>query len=66
MMSQATIPLAIYWKPRVWNLARSANVAELDVDADPPGSFRSAGPPRRSSSSPGAHCSGGQSSRQWV
>jgi hypothetical protein len=37
--SQTTIPIGIYWKPGVWDLARSAYVADLDTDADSPGSF---------------------------
>ncbi len=39
MTSQTTIPVGIYWKPGVWDLARSAYVADLDTDADSPGSF---------------------------
>jgi hypothetical protein len=34
-----TIPVGIYWKPGVWNLARSAYIADLDTDADSPESF---------------------------
>jgi hypothetical protein len=37
--SQTTIPVGIYWKPGVWDLARSAYIADLDTDADSPGSF---------------------------
>src|SRR5690606_24930873 len=37
--SQTTIPVGIYWKPGVWDLARSAYVADLDSDPDSPGSF---------------------------
>ncbi|MFC5730895.1 MULTISPECIES: hypothetical protein [Nocardioides] len=39
MTSQTTIPVGIYWNPRVWDLARSAYIADLDTDADSPGSF---------------------------
>lgn len=40
MTSQTTIPVGIYWKPGVWDLARSAYLADLDTDdADSPGSF---------------------------
>ena len=39
MTSQTTTPVGIYWKPGVWDLARSAYVADLDTDADSPGSF---------------------------
>ena len=39
MTSQATIPVGINWKPGVWDLARSACLADLDTDADSPGSF---------------------------
>ena len=39
MTSQTTIPVGIYWKPGVWDLARSAYIADLDADADSPGSF---------------------------
>ena len=39
MTSQTTIPVGIYWKPGAWDLARSAYVADLDTDADSPGSF---------------------------
>ncbi|MFC7362228.1 hypothetical protein [Nocardioides astragali] len=39
MTSQTTIPVGIYWKPGVWDLARSAYIADLDTDADSPGSF---------------------------
>lgn len=39
MTSQATIPVGIYWKAGVWDLARSAYIADLDTDADSPGSF---------------------------
>ena len=39
MTSQTTIPVGIYWKPGVWDLARSAYVADLDSDPDSPGSF---------------------------
>ena len=34
-----TIPVGIYWRPGVWDLARSAYIADLDTDADSPGSF---------------------------
>jgi hypothetical protein len=37
--SQATIPVGIYWKPGVWDLARSAYVADLDTDPESPGAF---------------------------
>jgi signal transduction histidine kinase len=37
--SGTTIPVGIYWKPGVWDLARSAYVADLDTNADSPGSF---------------------------
>ncbi len=39
MTSQTTIPVGIYWKPGVWDLARSAYLADLDTDAESPGSF---------------------------
>ena len=39
MTSQTTIPVGIYWKPGVWDLARSAYIADLATDADSPGSF---------------------------
>lgn len=39
MTSQTTIPVGIYWKPGVWDLARSAYIADLDTDANSPGSF---------------------------
>ncbi|WP_278258265.1 hypothetical protein [Nocardioides convexus] len=39
MTSQTTTPVGIYWKPGVWDLARSAYVADLDTDPDSPGSF---------------------------
>ena len=39
MTSQTTISVGIYWKPGVWDLARSAYLADLDTDADSPGSF---------------------------
>ena len=39
MTSQTTIPVGIYWKPGVWDLARSAYIADLDTDAYSPGSF---------------------------
>ncbi len=39
MTSQTTIPVGIYWKPGVWDLARSAYVADLDTDPDSPGAF---------------------------
>ena len=39
MTSQTSIPVGIYWKPGVWDLARSAYIADLDTDADSPGSF---------------------------
>ncbi|MDP3966764.1 MAG: hypothetical protein Q8Q02_00670 [Nocardioides sp.] len=39
MTSQTTIPVGIYWRPGVWDLARSANIAELDDDADSPARF---------------------------
>ena len=29
--SQTTIPVGIYWKPGIWDLARSADVADLDT-----------------------------------
>jgi len=37
--SETTIPVGIYWKPGVWDLARSAYVADLDTDPESPGSF---------------------------
>jgi signal transduction histidine kinase len=37
--SQTTIPVGIYWKPGVWDLARSAYVADLDTDPESPGAF---------------------------
>ena len=39
MTSQTTIPVGIYWKPGVWDLARSAYIADLDTDPDSPGAF---------------------------
>ncbi|WP_341926047.1 hypothetical protein [Nocardioides psychrotolerans] len=39
MTSQTTIPVGIYWKPGVWDLARSAYIADLDTDSDSPGAF---------------------------
>ena len=39
MTSQTTIPVGIYWKPGVLDLARSAYLADLDNDAESPGSF---------------------------
>ena len=39
MTSQTTIPVGIYWKPGVWDLARSAYIADIDTDADSPDSF---------------------------
>jgi hypothetical protein len=39
LTSQTTIPVGIYWRPGVWDLARSAYIADLDTDADSPGSF---------------------------
>ena len=39
MTSQTTIPVGMYWKPGVRALARSAYLADLDTDADSPGSF---------------------------
>ena len=39
MTSQTTIPVGLYWKPGVWDLARSAYVADLDTDPESPGSF---------------------------
>ncbi|MDN4161883.1 hypothetical protein [Nocardioides abyssi] len=39
MTSQTTIPVGIYWKPGVWDLARSAYIADLDTDVDSPDSF---------------------------
>ena len=39
MKSQTTIPVGIYWKPGIWDLARSAYVADLDTDAESPGAF---------------------------
>jgi hypothetical protein len=37
--SQTTIPVGIYWKPGIWDLARSAYVADLDTDPESPGAF---------------------------
>jgi hypothetical protein len=37
--SRTTIPIGIYWRPGVWDLARSAYIADLDADADSPNSF---------------------------
>ncbi|KAB2811030.1 hypothetical protein F9L07_03605 [Pimelobacter simplex] len=39
MTSQTTVRVGLYWKPGVWDLARSAYLADLDTDADSPGSF---------------------------
>ena len=39
MMSQTTIAVGIYWKPGIWDLARSAYVADLDTDPESPGAF---------------------------
>ncbi|MGE9808982.1 hypothetical protein [Janibacter sp. G1551] len=39
MTSETTIRVGIYWKPGVWDLARSAYVADLDTDPDSPDSF---------------------------
>lgn len=39
MTSQPTIPVGIYWKPGVWDLARSAYIADLDTDPESPRSF---------------------------
>lgn len=39
MTSQTAVPVGIYWKPGVWDLARSAYVADLDTDPESPGSF---------------------------
>lgn len=39
MTSQTTIPVGIYWKPGIWDLARSAYVADLDTDPESPGAF---------------------------
>jgi hypothetical protein len=36
---EETVPVGIYWHPAVWDLARSAYVADLDTDTDSPGSF---------------------------
>jgi hypothetical protein len=38
-MSETTTPVGIYWKPAVWDLARSAYVADLDTDPDSPDSL---------------------------
>jgi len=37
--SETTMPVGIYWKPAVWDLARSAYVADLDTDPDSPDAF---------------------------
>jgi hypothetical protein len=37
--SQTTIPVGIYWKPGVWDLARSAYIADLDTAPESPGAF---------------------------
>jgi signal transduction histidine kinase len=37
--SQTTVPVGIYWKPGVWDLARSAYIADLDTDPESPGAF---------------------------
>ena len=39
MTNQTTIPVGFYWKPGVWDLARSAYVADLDSDPESPGAF---------------------------
>lgn len=39
MSSETTVPVGIYWRPAVWDLARSAYVADLDLDPDSPGAF---------------------------
>lgn len=39
MTSQTAIPVGIYWKPGVWDLARSAYVADLDTDQESPAAF---------------------------
>lgn len=38
-MSTETTRTSVYWKPAVWDLARSAYIADLDADPDSPGSF---------------------------
>lgn len=39
MLRNTTTAVGIYWKPGVWDLARSAYVADLDSDPGSPGSF---------------------------
>jgi hypothetical protein len=39
MSEEQTAEVGIYWHPAVWDLARSAYVADLDTDDDSPGSF---------------------------
>lgn len=34
-----TVRLSVYWKPAVWDLARSAYIADLDTEPDSPRSF---------------------------
>jgi hypothetical protein len=38
-MSSEKTPIGIYWRPAVWDLARSAYVADLDTDPESPGAF---------------------------
>jgi len=37
--SQTTTPVGIYWKPGIWDLARSAYIADLDTDPESPDAF---------------------------
>lgn len=39
MTSRTTTAVGIYWKPGVWDLARSAYIADLDTDPESPGAF---------------------------
>ncbi len=39
MTSRTTTPVGIYWKPGIWDLARSAYIADLDTDPESPGAF---------------------------
>lgn len=65
MTSQTTIPVGIYWKPGVWDLARSADLAALDTDADSPSSF-GGWLAQALGSMPSAHRSSGPSLRPWA
>ena len=60
--SQTTIPVGIYWKPGVWDLAHRP-ISQTWTPTPTHPACSSAGSPRRSSSTPGAHRSSGPSSR---